>query len=95
MRVSAIIIDDTSEKTIETMRVPYLNIHSLSLPSDLIDPSIKSFPINKQKMIFTEKNKKSPNNSIVFVFINANDTMKTNIKNIYLVIEFVSDVAIE
>ena len=87
-------MDETSENTMETMRIPYFKVHSMFFPSDDIDPSVMSFPMNKQKMIFTAKNKNSPKISIESVFIKINETMNTNAKKKYLMNDFVSDIAI-
>jgi len=64
------------------------------LPSDEMDPSVMSFPMKRQKMIFIMKNRTSPNNSTDLMFIRQNETMKTNIKKKYLMNDFISDVAI-
>jgi len=90
--VIIIIIDDTNEKTIEIISVPYLNNHSRSLPSDVIDPSVKSLPINTKNNKFTTKKSTNPNNSTVLVFMRQNDIMKTNIKKKYFINDFASSV---
>jgi hypothetical protein len=86
-------IDDTNENTMETMTIPYLKYHSVSLSSEDIDPSNKSLPMNRKNNILTTKNKMRPNVSIVLVFISANDTMNTNIKKKYFINDFDSIVA--
>jgi hypothetical protein len=86
--VIIIIIDDTNENAIDTNTIPYFKIHSLFFPSDEIDPSNKSLPINKKNKILIAKNNKSPNISSVLVFISINETMNTNIKKKYFINDF-------
>jgi hypothetical protein len=87
-------IDATNENTMETMTIPYLKLHSVSLPSEDIDPSNKSLPTDKKNNILTTKNNTRPNVSIRLKFISENDTMNTNIKKKYFINDFDSIVAI-